>query len=203
MYFAIHLLDQTYKQIRSLDHQQGIIQRISAVCLRYWRAHTSKSSMNVEKRETKQRFPKIKNVIFDWKRTLYDPESRTLINGAVEILEMFSNRNIPIFLIGKGEEDMYKEVDRLDVGKFFNEIKFVEGEKNPEYYKPHIDTLNPSYTVIIGDRARSELSAGKSLMTTTVWVRQGVYMDELPEDEQLSPDYQVGSLAELKNLLQS
>jgi FMN phosphatase YigB (HAD superfamily) len=159
--------------------------------------------MGLENKEIKQPFPTVRNVIFDWKRTLYDPDSKTLINGTVEVLEMLSNRNIPMFLIGKGDDDMYGEVVRLNVGKFFKEVKFVKGEKDPEYYKPYIDTLNPSQTLIIGDRARSELSAGKSLSTTTIWVRQGKFADELPEDEQLNPDYQVKSLIELKSLLES
>ena len=159
--------------------------------------------MGVENKEIRPQIPRIKNVIFDWKRTLYDPESKTLINGTKELLEMFSDHNIPMFLIGKGESDMYREVDRLGVKKFFKEIKFVEGEKNPEYYKPHIDSLNPSQTFVIGDRARSELATGKSLATTTVWVRQGKFADELPKNEQMVPDYQVDSLIELRKLIQS
>lgn len=158
--------------------------------------------MSKENKEVNQNFPAIKNVIFDWKRTLYDPETKTLINGATEILEMFSNKNIPIFLIGKGEEEMHQEVNRLGIEKFFTGVKFAQGEKNPEDFKKYIDPFNPSETFIIGDRALSELSVGKSLMASTVWVRQGVYADELPEAKNLTPDYQVRSLAELKDLVE-
>jgi len=35
MYFTMHLLDQMYKQILSLDRSEGIIQRTFVVCLRY------------------------------------------------------------------------------------------------------------------------------------------------------------------------
>jgi len=35
MYFIMHLLAQINKQILSLDHHEGINQRILAVCLRY------------------------------------------------------------------------------------------------------------------------------------------------------------------------
>lgn len=37
----------------------------------------------------------VSNVIFDWKRTLYDPESKQLIDGAVEILKAIKDKNIP------------------------------------------------------------------------------------------------------------
>jgi len=33
----------------------------------------------------------INAIIFDWKRTLYNPDDGTLINGTKEILEMLQN----------------------------------------------------------------------------------------------------------------
>lgn len=39
MYFTIHFLGQIGMQIRSLGRQQGTIQRIHAVCLRYYADH--------------------------------------------------------------------------------------------------------------------------------------------------------------------
>jgi len=94
-----------------------------------------------------------------------------------------------------------RKFEQRTVQKYFDGVKFVDGEKDPEYYKSHIDTSNPSRTIVIGDRARSELAAGKSLNATTIWVRQGRYADELPESEQFAPDHQVQSLIRLRNLL--
>jgi len=51
-----------------------------------------------------------KTLIFDWKRTLYDPDTKTLIKGALDLLEYLKNKNIPMVLIGKGKEDMNEEV---------------------------------------------------------------------------------------------
>lgn len=35
-------------------------------------------------------------IIFDWKRTLYDPDRKVLIKGAVEILDLMKSKNIPM-----------------------------------------------------------------------------------------------------------
>ncbi len=140
-------------------------------------------------------------IIFDWKRTLYDPDSKTLIDGANELLETLSQTGAPLFLIGKGEEEMYREADRLGVSRYFDGIRFVEGEKDPAYFAPYIDRFNPSATYVIGDRTRSELQAGKSLGATTIWVRQGKFAGELPTPE-TSPDHEISSLTGLNELLQ-
>ncbi len=41
MYFTMHFLGQINRQIQSLGRQIEIIQRIRAVCLRYYAAHPS------------------------------------------------------------------------------------------------------------------------------------------------------------------
>ena len=65
---------------------------------------------------------KIQRVVFDWKRTLYDPDSGQLIDGAWELLEFLQEKKIPMILIGKGGEDMNQEVERLGVKFFFQNM---------------------------------------------------------------------------------
>lgn len=143
------------------------------------------------------------SIIFDWKRTLYNPDSGTLVNGAVEILDFLQSHNVPLFLIGKGGEEMYSEVKKLEVEKYFKSILFQEGSKEETLFKPYVSSDNPSTTFFIGDRIRSELAIGKVLGATTIWVRQGKFADETPEDKSQEPDYTVQSLVEAKELLRS
>src|SRR3989338_11231494 len=96
-------------------------------------------------------------IIFDWKRTLYDPDAKALIEGAQEILEYFKNKNTPMILVGKGGDDMNAEVERLGVRKYFSDIIFAEGEKDPNVYVPYIPKDDPTKAVFIGDSVRSEL----------------------------------------------
>lgn len=138
----------------------------------------------------------MKTYIFDWKRTLYNPEKRVLIDGAVELLNYLAYGN-RLVLVGKGDDGMRAETERLDVTQFFADIQFVEGEKDAVMFSALIDKAHPERTIVIGDRTRSELAVGNLLGARTIWVRQGKFRNELPEAPVFAPDYTVGSLSEV------
>lgn len=142
-------------------------------------------------------------IIFDWKRTLYDPDKKKLVDRSRELLEFIKSKSIPMVLIGKGGDDMRYEVKRLDVGKYFKEMFFAEGEKNPKIFSIHISKDDPKSTIVIGDRVRSELEVGNKLGATTIWVKQGKFAYEEPENTFQNPAYKVFSLEECLNLLSS
>ncbi|MEK7617480.1 MAG: HAD hydrolase-like protein [Patescibacteria group bacterium] len=142
----------------------------------------------------------IKNIIFDWKRTLYDPEEDKLIIGAKEILKFIKNRNIPMILIGKGKDDMEDAVDRLGIRKYFLDIIFAEGDKDPKIFKRFLSD-NPQETVVIGDRVRSELEISNQLGAITIWIKQGKFAFEEAENESQQPKFVVANLNECLNLL--
>lgn len=142
----------------------------------------------------------IRTIIFDWKRTLYDPDKKSLMSGAVNILSILQKKNISLILIGKGGKDMYDEVERLDVKKFFSMIVFKEGPKDLSIYKPYI-TKNPRETVFVGDRIRSELAAGNKLRAVTIWLKQGKFAEEGPLDESQKSTFIVTTIEELEKLL--
>lgn len=145
----------------------------------------------------------INTVIFDWKRTLYDPDSHTLIKGAKDILELLRNTKVDTILIGKGGEDMHEEIKRFKLRKYFTNILFVMGEKDLKVFKPYVLGKKPRNTIFIGDRVRSELAIGNLLGATTIWVKQGKFEDELPENYNQKPDYTINSLIECLNLLKN
>ncbi len=140
-------------------------------------------------------------IIFDWKRTLYDPDQQTLIDGARELLEYLKNQGIPMVLIGKGGDDMNEEVTRLGVKGYFQKVVFAQGDKDPNVFAAQIK--DSKKTLLIGDRVRSELEIGNNLGATTIWVKQGKFAEELPENATQKPDYTVSSLNDCQDLLKS
>lgn len=140
-------------------------------------------------------------VIFDWKRTLYDPATETLIQGAIELLKFLKKKNVPMMLIGKGGRDMQSEVKKLKIGKYFRQVIFEEGKKNFDLFIPFISKDDSKKTAFIGDRVRSELEIGNKLGATTIWVKQGKFAEEEPEDDYQKPDFIVKSLKECLELL--
>lgn len=139
--------------------------------------------------------------IFDWKRTLYDPDRKTLINGSEELLQFLKGKGVKLVLVGKGDEDMHTEVDRLNIRSFFADVVFKEGAKDESLFKPFMEP-EPQNTLFIGDRVRSELAAGNKLNATTIWVKAGKFAKEEPEDESQKPTYTVESLLEIIPLLE-
>lgn len=137
------------------------------------------------------------SIIFDWKRTLYNPDDSTLIDGAIDVLNYFSRHNIPMFLIGKGQQEMHDETNRLNVAKYFQDILFVEGSKDPNDFMKYMNLSFPSRTIVIGDRINSELAVGKSVGAITIWVKQGKFANELPQNENQNPDFVVSNLWEV------
>lgn len=144
----------------------------------------------------------VSTIIFDWKRTLYDPDKKSLIDGSVDLLSSLQKKNISLIVIGKGGEDMHKEVQRLDVKKFFSKIVFEEGQKDISIYKLYVSE-NPKETVFVGDRIQSELAAGNKLGCVTIWLKQGKFADEGPLDDSQNPTYIVTTIEELEKLLLS
>ncbi len=137
----------------------------------------------------------VKTFIFDWKRTLYDPEHKQLIAGAVQLLAYLAGQSTSV-LVGKGDDTMRQEVERLGVGSYFSAITFEERAKESSLYIKYVDTERPENTIFIGDRTRSELAVGNQLHARTMWVRQGKFRDEKPENPVYSPTYAVNSLKE-------
>lgn len=144
-----------------------------------------------------------KTVIFDWKRTLYDPDQKVLIDGAIELLDLIKSKNISMVLIGKGGDDMQLEVKRLGVGKYFRQIVFAEGEKDPAVFMSYLSKDSPRRTLFIGDRVRSELEIGKKLGATTIWVKQGKFASEGPLNKDQKPEYTVSNLTDCRLLLRT
>lgn len=138
-------------------------------------------------------------IIFDWKRTLYDPESKKLITGALKILKLLTTKWSKVILIGKGGDEMYQEVKRLKIKKYFSKIIFQEGKKDMMIFSQFISIKNPRLTMVVGDRVQSEIEIGNTLKATTIWIKNGKFSEELPLSKIQEPTFTLNSLVELLN----
>jgi ribonucleotide monophosphatase NagD (HAD superfamily) len=139
-------------------------------------------------------------VIFDWKRTLYDPDSRELISGATELLEFLAENDVPMALIGKGGQEMHTELDRLSLRSYFFSVLYREGNKQPDWY---VDTISGFHSgmIFVGDKPDSEIQVGNRLGSCTIRVRQGEFADEEPMTPEEVADYTVSSLRQTQQLI--
>ncbi|MBP6883565.1 MAG: HAD hydrolase-like protein [Microgenomates group bacterium] len=137
----------------------------------------------------------MQRIIFDWKRTLYDPDSQKLCEGAVELLKYLSLQKIDLVLVGKGQPNTIQDVIRLGLSQYFSKIFFVGTLKSKDIFSPFI-TNPPLDTYVVGDRIRSEIILGKELGTTTVWIRLGKFADEVPQTPEEEPSLTFSSLSD-------
>lgn len=145
----------------------------------------------------------MKTVIFDWKQTLYNPDDKNLIDGAVDILSLLKDKGMYLAVIGKGSTDMYDEVERLGVKHYFNHIAFREGDKDVSLFEEIVNKAGAAETLFVGDRVRSELAVGNSLGCRTIWIRQGKFANEGPENDTQQPTYTVTSLRGAMRLIET
>ncbi|HXE10115.1 MAG TPA: HAD hydrolase-like protein [Verrucomicrobiae bacterium] len=140
-------------------------------------------------------------VIFDWKWTLYHPPSKQLLPGAKELIEHLHAKDVKMVLVGKDQGgNMDEIVDKLDVRKYFHDIRFIKSAKTPEIFKEYIKELVPDQVWVIGDRIRGEIDTGNKVNARTVWMKVGNFSNEGPRSKEEEPDYTFHSLHDLLGL---
>lgn len=146
----------------------------------------------------------IENIIFDWKRTLYNPEDTRLLPNAQKVLLSLHELAFKLILIGKGGSDMEDAVDRLKVRPHFTAVHFVP-TKSETLFGQYIAKDNPETTLVVGDRAQGEIAIAKSLGAKAIWLCSGKFKDELPLPG-LLPDetiYDIGDILNSPIILES
>lgn len=142
-----------------------------------------------------------KVVVFDFCRTLYDPETERLLPYAKFVLSKLNERGFFLCLITRARSTRHSLIYQLGIRKFFRRI-LVSPEKSESdferiFYKHN---FNRPASFVVGDRVRQEVFYGNRLGLQTVWLRAGKFSDELPEDAGEEPTYIIGELRQLLRL---
>jgi len=139
----------------------------------------------------------IKNIIVDFKQTIYNPESGSLLDNAVDGLKVFKEKGFFVRLVGRGEKaEISRILDRLGIAPFFNDIS-IDDDKEKFFTK--VD--DPSEWLVIGDRAHREILFGGQLGMNTIWLKNGKFSTEEPKIGQKLPDYVVSSWKEIIDII--
>lgn len=136
-------------------------------------------------------------IIFDYYRTLFNPDTDSLYAGVIEVVKKLSQKN-DLFLVSRNEPGRATRLKEFGIHKYFQKSIFVE-EKTKEAF----ETLAKKgiRTIVVGDRVKQEIALGNQLGLTTVWVRQGKFADELPSVEGERPNYMIQDIRELTDII--
>ncbi len=143
----------------------------------------------------------IKAIIFDWGRTLYDSEQGKIFPETMQVIDELSKKYqlalVSLATQGNIEErHLLLKQERLE--SYFVSILFAQTGKD-HLYVLTLTTLGlqSEEVVIVDDR----IKRGKRNGATTIWVRRGKFMNELPGDETEKPTYTITTLQDMYHIL--
>lgn len=143
----------------------------------------------------------LKGIIFDFNRTLFDPEKQRLLEGVNLLLPKLA-RNYKLALFSTGGDSREQLIKNLGIEKHFREI-LVVSEKGKLHLLSLAEGLNcrPEELLVVGDRVKSEVALAKSLGIKTVWLKKGRFASESPADQNEEPDFIIQELEDLPKIL--
>ncbi|MGM0565684.1 MAG: tRNA pseudouridine(55) synthase TruB [Bacteroidota bacterium] len=142
----------------------------------------------------------VKAVIFDFNRTLYDPEKENLMEGARRLLNSLKKRGIKMALLSvTSSGDREQLIASLDLHSYFEETLVLSGNKEPEHFvelsqKMQVD---PEKCLVIGDRIKQEIHSANLAGMKTCWLQRGKFKKEKPDIQDEKPDYTINNLHEV------
>lgn len=141
--------------------------------------------------------PPVKAIIFDFNRTLYDPDSDALMPDALKVLKKLSNHFCLALhcKIGEGRE---QRISELGLKKFFKKVILVENKTAQDFTNAAAEfCIKPNEMLVVGDRIKSEITAAKAAGCKTIWFRNGKFAAELPSKPGEQPDFTIAKLEEV------
>jgi FMN phosphatase YigB (HAD superfamily) len=143
----------------------------------------------------------MKAIIFDFNRTLYDPDTGTFVEGALQTLEKLKKRNFLLFLIGKGTAARADLINELGLPRFFDEI-IVKEEKEIADFRYLKKKYPDADFYVFGDRVKKEIRFGNECGFKTIWFKNGKFAEDLPETGQEKPWKIAADYGELEKALE-
>ena len=136
-----------------------------------------------------------KVVILDFNRTLYDPDSGSLVTDACLVLRELSSRGHVLCLLSRREGGRDELVDSLGIRDYFSKVYFVD-RKSVASFETVLDEHNAcaAASFVVGDYVPDEIAFGNAVGMTTIWARWGKFSDVPPTLPHQRPDYVVGNL---------
>lgn len=138
-----------------------------------------------------------KIIIFDFNRTLYDPEQERIMPEALTILEYLSSKNYELILVSRAVQNRKVLINKLGITPYFNKIIIANNKSLKLFNK----IIGAKPTVIIGDRVKTEITLGNQLGATTIWFKNGKFKDEIPNNNMEKPNYIITNLKQIKTIL--
>ncbi len=138
-------------------------------------------------------------IIFDYNRTIFDPETDNLYLGVLELLQKLSAR-YELFLISRNEPARRRRLEELNIKMYFQKIIFVNEKSKEVFGEIGGNTKN---VIVIGDSISDEIKIGNQLGYITIRLKKGKFATEIPKSKDEVAKYNVGSFTDFENIISS
>lgn len=149
---------------------------------------------------------KIRAVIFDYGRTLYDRNKGQFFPEVKEVLEyLYPKYKLAIVSIAKENfpaDERVKQLKTMGFEKYFSSMLFDELQKDRLFDETLSKfKVKPAETALVDDRVQRGIAWGNKHGAITIWYRNGKFANELPDSLTGSPTYTIDNLSSLKEIL--
>lgn len=146
-----------------------------------------------------------KLLIFDWGRTLYDPDTKDVFPGVPEILkELHSRYKLAIVCLATdGDTERRMQVIRESgIEDLFSRILMAQEGKD-ELYEQVLSELSysPEQAIIVDDRTIRGIRWGNKHHATTIWMKRSKFSEEVPTEETGQPVHVITDIREIVTIL--
>lgn len=151
----------------------------------------------------------IKAIIFDWGRTLFDSMTKKEFPDAFEVLEYCKGKGCTLacasLVSSQANASLSERKNQIETSPlrhFFEYTAVTDGDKD-EILDELVSKLGFSreYILIVDDRIIRGVKYGNLRGHPTVWLQNGKFAEELPNEGTKEPTYIIHSLEELKSII--
>lgn len=137
-------------------------------------------------------------IIFDYNRTIFNPDTNNLYDGVLEVLNKLSS-NHDLFLVSKYESRRKDTINKLGINDYFKKVILVK-EKTLDIFSSL--TKGDKNVFVVGDRVKGEIYLGNLLGFKTVWIKQGKFSNDVYTKIEEKPDYIIEEIKQLIEILE-
>ena len=136
-------------------------------------------------------------IIFDYNRTIFDPDTDNLYFGVLDLLRKLSEK-YELFLISRNEPTRKDRLEKLNIKNYFHKIVFVDEKSEQIFRQIAGDTKN---VIVVGDSISDEIKIGNQLGFTTIRLKKGKFATQIPQSKNEFAKFEITEISELENII--
>jgi FMN phosphatase YigB (HAD superfamily) len=136
-------------------------------------------------------------IIFDYNRTIFNPNTNKLYRGALELLIILSKKH-ELYLVSRNQPNRLTEIENLKIKDYFNKVMFVENKSIQLFNSIAGKSKN---IIIVGDSIQDEIRIGNKLNFITIRILKGKFSKTVPQRKIEQADFEIINLNEILNII--